>query len=64
MPASPTNVKVAARRLIDQLPGSATWDDLMEEKYHHQTIEAGKADSEAGRTVDVTEVRARFGLLA
>lgn len=61
---SATNVKEEARRLIDQLPDTATWDDLMEEIYLHQKIEAGLADSEAGRTVDVKEIRARFGLPA
>jgi len=60
----PTNLKAEAWRLIDQLPDSATWDDLMKEIYHHQKIEAGLADSDAGRTVDVKLIRARFGLVA
>ena len=56
------NVKDEARRLIEQLPDDATWDDLMHEIYVRQSIEAGLADSEAGRVRDVNEVRGRFGL--
>jgi predicted transcriptional regulator len=57
-----TNIKQEAHRLIEQLPETATWDDLMYELYVRQAIEAGLADSEAGRTLDVKEVRAKFGL--
>ena len=59
---SSTNFKQEARRLVDNLPENATWDDLMYEIYVRQAIEAGLADSEAGRTLDVKEVRAKFGL--
>jgi predicted transcriptional regulator len=57
-----TNIKQEAQRLVEQLPESATWDDLMYEIYVRQAIEAGVADSEAGRTLDVKEVRTKFGL--
>ncbi len=57
-----TNVKQEAQRLIEQLPDNATWDDLMYEIYVRQAIEAGLADSETGRTLEVKEVRAKFGL--
>jgi predicted transcriptional regulator len=57
-----TNIKQEAHRLIEQLPETATWDDLMYEIYVRQAIEARLADSEAGRTLDVKEVRAKFGL--
>jgi predicted transcriptional regulator len=57
-----TNIKQEAHRLIEQLPETATWDDLMYEIYVRQAVEAGLADSEAGRTLDVKEVRAKFGL--
>ena len=55
-------VKDEARRLIEELPDDASWDDLMYQIYVRQSIEAGLRDSEAGRTVDVKEVRAKFGL--
>ena len=57
-----TNIKQEAQRLVEQLPENATWDDLMYEIYVRQAIEAGLADSAAGRTLDVKEVRAKFGL--
>lgn len=57
-----TNLKEEARRLIDNLADDANWDDLMEEIYVRVAIENGLRDSEAGRTVPVEEVRARFGL--
>ena len=55
-------VKNEAKRLVEELPENATWDDLLYKIYVRQAIEAGLRDSEAGRTVSVEEVRARFGL--
>jgi predicted transcriptional regulator len=60
--AMDTNLKEEARRLIDELPQGSTWDDLMHRIYIRQAIEAGLKDSEAGRTTDVENVRARFKL--
>ena len=59
---SNSNIKQEARRLVEKLPEDATWDDLVYQIYVRQAIEAGLEDSEAGRIVDVKEVRARFGL--
>jgi predicted transcriptional regulator len=56
------NIKQQARHLIDRLPENFTWDDLMHEIYVRQAIESGLADSDAGRTVDVEQVRERFKL--
>ncbi len=56
------NVKDSAQRLIAELPEDATWDDLMYKIYVCQAIDSGLKDSEAGKTIDVAEVRARFGL--
>ncbi len=56
------NMKQEAYRILDNLPDEATWDDLMYKIYVRQTIEAGIKDSDKGRTVDVKEVRKRFGL--
>jgi len=56
------NVKNEALRLVEGLPDDVTWDDLMHEIYARQSIEAGLADSKAGKTVDVKAVRERFGL--
>ena len=58
------NVKEEAQKLVENLPDDVTWDDLMYQIYVRQTIEAGLADSEAGRVTDVDEVREEFGLPA
>lgn len=56
------NIKTQAQKLIDRLPDNFTWDDLMYEIYVRQVVEAGLADSQAGRLISVEEVRAKFGL--
>ena len=56
------SIRQEANRILDKLPQKATWDDLMYQIYVRQTIEEGIRDSDEGRTVDVMEVRKRFGL--
>ena len=56
------NVKNEAFRLVERMPEDVTWDELMHEIYVRQSIEAGLADSKAGKTVDVKTVREKFGL--
>jgi hypothetical protein len=56
------SIKAAARDLIDKLPEGSTWDDLIRGICIQQTIEAGLADSTAGRVKSVAEVRSMFGL--
>jgi predicted transcriptional regulator len=58
----PVDIKSDAHRLIDALPSDATWDDVIYRIFVRQRIEAGIADADAGRVVDVEEVRRRFGL--
>lgn len=55
-------IKEDAHRLVDKLPDESTWDDLMYEIYVRQVVEAGLADSKAGCTTDVEQVRRKFGL--
>jgi hypothetical protein len=57
-----TSVKEEARRLVDRLDDDATWEDLMYEIYVRQAIERGLADSDAGRTVSVEQIKAKYGL--
>ncbi len=57
-----TSIKAEARKLIEKLPEDSSWDDLMREIYVRQAIEAGLADSQAGRTRAVEQVRAEYGL--
>ena len=59
---SARNIKEEAKRLLENLPDDLTWDDLMHEIYVRQSIEAGLADSEAGKVIDASDVRKRFGL--
>lgn len=54
--------KQEAKRLVDMMPDNATWDDLIHEVYVREVIERGLDDSKAGRTTDVREVRAKYGL--
>jgi hypothetical protein len=58
------SIKDEAYELLDSLPDSATWEDLMYRIYVREAIEAGIKDSDQGHTVDVKEVRRRFGLSA
>lgn len=55
-----TNRKEEAKRLVEQLPENFTWDDLMHKIYVRQSIEKGLADSKAGRTTNVEEIRKKF----
>ena len=59
---STNSVKSEARRLVEQLPDDATWDDLMYEIYVRQAVEAGLRDVQEGKTVPTSEVRREFGL--
>lgn len=54
--------KKEAHKLIDRMPPETTWDELMHEIYAREAIERGLADSKAGRTKDVKEIRAKYGL--
>lgn len=56
------SIKDEAHRLVDQLSDTASWDELMEQIWIRQSIEAGIADSEAGRTTSVEEIRDGYGL--
>ena len=56
------NIKREARQLVENLTEDATWEDLMYEIYVRQAIDAGLEDIRAGRTVDMQEVREKFGL--
>ena len=59
---STLSVKQQARSLVETLPDNCTWDDIMYQVYVVLAIEAGLADSQAGRVKSVDEVRSLFGL--
>ncbi|MDE3173533.1 MAG: hypothetical protein KGN74_10720 [Gemmatimonadota bacterium] len=58
--ADSPNIKPDAHRLIDNLPDSASWDDLAYEIYVKQAIEAGIADADAARVLTHEEAVARL----
>jgi hypothetical protein len=62
METTVTSIKDEARRIVDQLPETATWEDLIYRIYVRQSIEAGLKDVEEHRVVSVEEVRRSFGL--
>ena len=52
--------KVHAREVIDSLPDTASWDDVMYELYVREAIDAGMAEVKAGRSIPQAEVRTRL----
>jgi len=55
-------LKQKAHELIEQLPDTATWDDVVYEMAVRRSIERGLADANAGRLTDVEAIRREFGL--
>jgi len=56
------NIKQQARKIVEELPDTATWEDLIYRLYVREAIEAGISDADAGRVVEAREVRAEYGL--
>ncbi|HUX31691.1 MAG TPA: hypothetical protein VMV78_13870 [Thiobacillus sp.] len=54
------SVKDMARKLIEHLPDTATFDDLMYEFYVRQKTEAGLKAVNEGRTLSHDEARKRL----
>lgn len=52
------------KAIVDALPDSATWDDLLEELEFRRGLERGLEDAKAGRVVEVSMLRAKYGLSA
>ena len=52
--------KEEARKLIENIPDSATWDDIMYEFYVRKKIEIGLEAADAGKVVSQEEVEKRF----
>ena len=59
-PMADVNVKNAVTELINTLPDSVSWDEVQYRLYVRQQIEAGLADSAAGRVIDTSEMRRRL----
>lgn len=54
------SVKSEAVKLVQALPESATWDDIMYRIYVRQKIEAGLSDLGAGKTHSHASIRKEF----
>jgi predicted transcriptional regulator len=52
--------KEEARKLIETIPDTASWDDIMYEFYVRKKIEIGLEEADAGRVVSQEEVEKRF----
>jgi hypothetical protein len=55
------SIKMAAVRMVQDLPDSASWDDLMYGILVRQKIEAGLKDLSEGRKHGHSQVREEFG---
>ncbi len=53
-------VKDEARKLIEKLPDTATWDDIMYEWYVKKKIAAGLKAADEGRVVSHEDVKKRL----
>jgi hypothetical protein len=55
-----STVKDEIRKLAEQLPDSATWDEVMYDIYVRQKIADGEVAIARGRTAPHAEVKKRF----
>jgi predicted transcriptional regulator len=54
-------VKEQAHQLIDKLPESATWSDVLYALELRTDVDEGLADANAGRVTSVEEIRREYG---
>ena len=54
--------KQQAHALIENLPHTATWDDVAYEAELRASIEHGLADAQAGRVIAVEDLMKEFGI--
>lgn len=54
-------LKQQAHALIENLPDTATWDDVAYEAELRASIEHGLADAQAGRVIAVEDLMKEFG---
>lgn len=57
-----SGIKEEAKRVIDELPDDATWNDIAYVFELRRKIERGLAEAEAGKGISLEEMRRRFGL--
>lgn len=54
-------VRDEARKIVDQLPDDATWEELAYRIYARQKIEAGLQEADEGLLMDQDEVESEMG---
>jgi predicted transcriptional regulator len=52
--------KDEAKKIIEELPDNATWDDLMYQFYVKKRVETGIKEIENGETISHEEVKKRL----
>ena len=62
MASTTPTIKQQARKLLEELPDDATWDDIVYELAVRRSIELGLADAQADKVATVNEVRRQFHL--
>jgi hypothetical protein len=55
------SAKDEIRRMLDELPDDASWEDLQYSIYVRERIERGRREAQEGRLVDQEEVERRMG---
>ena len=55
------SVKDEARRIIEELPDDATWEDIQHSIYVRERIERGRREAAEGKLVDEPEAERRMG---
>lgn len=58
----PSKIKQAAHQLVDQLPETSTWDDVVYEMAVRREIEKGLLDSDADRVHSVDAIMKEYGI--
>lgn len=60
MSKAATTIKQRAQDLVDDLPETATWDDLIEQARFRKAVEEGIAAADRGEFASEIEVREAF----
>jgi predicted transcriptional regulator len=60
--AMATLFKQEAHNLIDALPDTASWEDLIYQAALHRAIERGLAEADAGKLIPVEELLKEYGI--
>jgi predicted transcriptional regulator len=54
------SAKDEIRRMLDELPDHASWEDLQHSIYVRERIERGRREAQEGRIIDQEEVERRM----